>query len=119
MTISAPLILLIVESSRKRAQEQAVNQGKKSKKPKKDQKRQGETPRPEPFNFGFGGNMEQFGYGMFSNKKKSDSKEEPRQQGFSFGFGQSDIPLDEMFDFRPKKKKSDYENVFDYRGFWK
>ena len=71
--------------------------------------------------------MEQFGYGMFSNKKKSDSKEEPKQQGFNFGFGQSDIPLDEMFDFRNKrdhsklfkKRKSDVlDNVWNPKDFW-
>ena len=116
-----------VESSRKRAQEQALNQKqKKSKKPSTGT-RQGNAPRPEPFNFGFGGNMEQFGYGMFSNKKKSDSKEEPRQQGFSFGFGNSEIPLDEMFDFRNKrdhsklfkKRKSDVlDNVWNPKDFW-
>ena len=113
-----------VESSRKRAQEQAVNQGKKQKKSKKPSTgtRQGDTPRPQGFNFGFGGNMENFGYEMFSNKKKSDES-----KAFNFGFGQSDIPLDEMFDFRNKsdhsklfkKKKSDVlDNVWNPKDFW-
>ena len=114
-----------VESSRKRAQEQALNQKqKKSKKPSTGT-RQGNAPRPEPFNFGFGGNMEQFGYGMFSNKKKSDSKEEPKS--FNFGFGNSEIPYDEMFNFRTnsdhsklfKKKKSDsIEEAWNPKDFW-
>ena len=83
-----------VESSRKRAQEQALNQKqKKSKKPSTGT-RQGNAPRPEPFNF---------------------------------GFGQSDIPLDEMFDFRNKrdhsklfkKRKSDVlDNVWNPKDFW-
>jgi len=111
-----------VESSRKRAQEQALNQKqKKSKKPSTGT-RQSNAPRPQGFNFGFGGNMENFGYEMFSNKKKSD---EPK--AFNFGFGQSDIPLDEMFDFRNKsdhsklfkKKKSDVlDNVWNPKDFW-
>jgi hypothetical protein len=116
-----------VEKSRQKAQEEAIRQSKKSKKPKKDQKRQGVEPRPQnQFNFGFG-NMENFGQDMFSNKKKSDSKEEPKQQGFNFGFGQSDIPYDEMFNFRTnvdhsklfKKKKSDsIDDVWNPKDFW-
>jgi hypothetical protein len=115
--------------ARQKAQEEALRQGKKSKKPKKEQKRQSAEPRPQSqFNFGFGGNMEQFGNDMFSNKKKSDSKEEPKQQqGFNFGFGQSDVPYDEMFNFRTnadhsklfKKKKSDsLDDVWNPKDFW-
>ena len=107
-----------VEKSRQRAKEEALRQSKKSKKPKKQAKRQDDTPRPQnQFSFGFG-NMENFGYDMFSNKKKSDSKEEPKQQGFHFGFGNSEIPLDEMFDFRVKKKKSSIDSVWNPRDFW-
>ena len=107
-----------VEKSRQRAKEEALRQSKKSKKPKKQAKRQDDTPRPQnQFSFGFG-NMENFGYDMFSNKKKSDSKEEPKQQGFNFGFGNSEIPLDEMFDFRVKKKKSSIDSVWNPRDFW-
>ena len=96
----------------------AITQAKKSKKPKKQAKRQDDTPRPQnQFSFGFG-NMENFGYDMFSNKKKLDSKEEPKQQGFNFGFGNSEIPLDEMFDFRVKKKKSSIDDVWNPRDFW-
>ena len=104
--------------ARQKAQEEAIRQSKKSKKPKKQAKRQDDTPRPQnQFSFGFG-NMENFGYDMFSNKKKSDSKEEPKQQGFNFGFGNSEIPLDEMFDFRVKKKKSSIDSVWNPRDFW-
>ena len=104
--------------ARQKAQEEALRQGKKSKKPKKQAKRQDDTPRPQnQFSFGFG-NMENFGYDMFSNKKKSDSKEEPKQQGFNFGFGNSDIPLDEMFDFRVKKKKSSIDDIWNPKDFW-
>jgi hypothetical protein len=115
-----------VEKSRQKAQEEAARQGKKSKKPKKQTKRQGETPRPQSFNFGFGENMENFGYEMFSNKKKSESKEQPKEQGFNFGFN-SDIPYDEMFNFRTnadhsklfKKKKSDsLDDVWNPKEFW-
>jgi len=112
-----------VEKSRQKAQEEATRQGKKSKKPKKEQKRQSAEPRPQnQFSFGFG-NMD-----MFSNKKKSDSKEEPKQQqGFNFGFGNSEIPYDEMFNFRTnadhsklfKKKKSDsIDDVWNPKDFW-
>ena len=118
-----------VEKSRQKAQQEALRQGKKSKKPKKEQKKQSAEPRPQSqFNFGFGGNMEQFGNDMFSQKKKSDSKEEPKQQqGFNFGFGQSDVPYDEMFNFRTnadhsklfKKKKSDsLDDVWNPKDFW-
>ena len=107
-----------VEKSRQRAKEEALRQSKKSKKPKKQAKRQDDTPRPQnQFSFGFG-NMENFGYDMFSNKKKLDSKEEPKQQGFNFGFRNSDIPLDEMFDFRVKKKKSSIDSIWNPRDFW-
>ncbi len=114
-----------VESSRKKAQEESAK-SKKSKKSKKESKRQSE-PRPQS-QFNFGGNMEQFGNDMFSNKKKSDSKEDPKQQqGFNFGFGQSDVPYDEMFNFRTnadhsklfKKKKSDsLDDVWNPKDFW-
>jgi hypothetical protein len=115
-----------VEKSRQKAQEEAARQGKKSKKPRKEPKRQSNAPRPEQSNFGFGGNMENFGYEMFSNKKKSESKEQPKEQ-FSFGFGNSDIPYDEMFNFRTnadhsklfKKKKSDVlDDVWNPKDFW-
>ena len=110
--------------ARQKAQEEALRQGKKQKKSKKPSTgtRRTVDPRPEPFNFGFGGNMEQFGNNMFSNKKKSDES-----KAFNFGFGNSDIPLDEMFDFRNKsdhsklfkKKKSDSLNdVWNPKDFW-
>ena len=52
---------------------------------------------------------------------------DPRPEPFNFGFGNSDIPLDEMFDFRNKsdhsklfkKKKSDSLNdVWNPKDFW-
>jgi hypothetical protein len=108
--------------ARQKAQEEATRQGKKSKKPKKQAKRQDDTPIPQnQFSFGFG-NMD-----MFSNKKKLDSKEEQKQQGFNFGFGNSEIPYDEMFNFRTnadhsklfKKKKSDsIDDIWNPKDFW-
>ena len=119
-----------VEKSRQKAHEEALRQSKKSKKSKKEPKRQSES-RPQQNQFNFGGNMENFGYDMFSNKKKSDSKEQTKEQtkeqGFNFGFGQSDVPYDEMFNFRTnadhsklfKKKKSDVlDDVWNPKDFW-
>ena len=111
--------------ARQKAQEEAVRQSKKPKKQKKQSGGIGNRSRPEQFSFfGFGGNMENFGYEMFSKKKSDESKEQPKEQ-FSFGFGNSDVPLDEMFDFRPKKdhsfkkRKSDVlDNVWNPKDFW-
>ena len=113
-----------------KSKQHAIDELKKSKKSKKEPKRQSE-PRPQQNQFNFGGNMENFGYDMFSNKKKSDSKEQTKEQtkeqGFNFGFGQSDVPYDEMFNFRTnadhsklfKKKKSDVlDDVWNPKDFW-
>ena len=73
--------------------------------------------------------MEQFGNDMFSNKKKSESnKSDKPKQDFNFGFGgNSDIPYDEMFDFRTnadhsklfKKRKTDsLDEAWNPKDFW-
>ena len=126
-----------VESSRKKAQEESARQGKKKKKKQKTPStptRQNNEPRPQSqFNFGFGGNMEQFGNDMFSNKSKSKSKEESKQESkqadFNFGFGgnSDNIPYDEMYNFRSnadhsklfKKRKADsLDEAWNPKDFW-
>ena len=76
--------------------------------------------------------MEQFGNEMFSNKKKSkpkeESKQESKQADFNFGFGgNSDIPFDEIYNFRTsvdhsklfKKRKSDsLDDTWNAKDFW-
>ena len=100
--------------ARQKAQEEAVRQAKNSKKPKGKTKIQTKKSRPEPrsptpmFGSGFDN---QFGYDMFRPKKDSA---EPKP--FDFGFN---ADYDKLFDFRPKKKKSSMNDIWNPEDFWR
>ena len=96
-----------VEKSKKRAMEEAARQGKKQK----SKKRVSGTRQTQGFSFGFGGNMENFGYDMFRPRKDSA---EPKT--FDFGINSN---YDKLFDFRPKKKKSSINDVWNPEDFWR
>lgn len=102
-----------VEKSKKRAMEEAARQGKKQKSKKRvSGTRQTDSPRPQGFSFGFGGNMENFGYDMFRPRKESTAEPKP----FDFGFNSD---YDKLFDFRPKKKKSSMNDIWNPEDFWR